>query len=192
MRALRPFCDRVVGLDLDVRALAYCHDLATVLADALSPLPFENQSFDAIVVLDVLEHLEKPRRLLRDMARILHPGGGALVMVPAGPELWSYWDEMHGHRRRYSKKTLLAEFGAPWSVRELEYSFSWMYPVVWSFRKIMERRRRAPGHSDFIEVPAPLNTLLTIAGRVEGKLPKKMAVPFGTTLCGLWIKDGGP
>jgi SAM-dependent methyltransferase len=190
LRALSSVCSQVVGLDLDVRALTFCHDLATVLADAVFPLPFEEGVFDAVVMLDVLEHVARPERLVREIERILRSGGVVVVMVPSGPELWSYWDEMHGHQRRYTKKTLLAEFGENWAVRSLEYSFSWMYPVVRSFRKVMERRGRAPGHSDFIEVPVPLNGLLTLAGRLEGKLQKVTAAPFGTTLSGLWVKGG--
>ena len=80
------------------------------------------------------------------------PGRKVLILVPARPELWSYWDQMHGYHRRYTKKMLAGVFDASWALEHLEYSFSWMYPVVWSFRMTMRRRRSAEGHSDIIEV----------------------------------------
>jgi len=180
-----------IGVDLEMRALAYCCDLAVVQADALAMLPFANTTFDAVVLLDVLEHLPEPDDLVREMSRVLRPGGAVIIMVPAGPELWSYWDEMHGHQRRYTKTTLTSVFGDGWRLEALEYSFSWMYPIVWGFRRFMERRQRPPGHSDFIEIPNVLNALQVMLGRIEGRAQRYVSAPFGTTLCGVWFKDGG-
>jgi SAM-dependent methyltransferase len=190
LRVLRTRCAMGVGLDLDTKALAYCRDLLTVRGDATEPLPFAHQMFDAVVLLDVLEHIRNQRFLVGEIWRVLRSRGVSLVMVPAGPGLWSYWDEMHGHQRRYTKRSLKKVFEGPWVPRYLEYSFSWMYPVVWFFRKMMQRRRLTPGHSDFIELPRPLNALLVLAGKVEAGLQPLCAAPIGTTLCGLWVKDG--
>jgi len=179
-----------VGIDLEFRALAYCRDLAVVQGDALAALPFADTTFDAVVLLDVLEHLADPGSLVRETGRVLRQGGVVVIMVPAGPELWSYWDNMHGHQRRYTKVTLAAVFGDGWRREALEYSFSWMYPFVWGFRRIMQRRRRPSAHSDFIEIPRVLNALQVALGRMEGRAQRYVSAPFGTTLCGLWIKDG--
>ena len=179
-----------VGIDLELKALGYCRDLAAVQADAMAALPFADITFDAIVLLDVLEHLDDPGTLVREMGRVLRRDGAVVIMVPAGPELWSYWDEMHGHQRRYTKASLASVFGEGWRPEALEYSFSWMYPVVWSFRRFMQRRRRPPAHSDFIEIPRVLNALQVVLGRIEGRVQRYVSVPFGTTLCGVWFKDG--
>jgi SAM-dependent methyltransferase len=181
-----------VGIDLEMRALAFCKDLAAVQADALAPLPFADATFDGFIMLDVLEHLLEPNVLVRETGRVLTAGGAVVVMVPAGPELWSYWDEMHGHQRRYTKSTLAAVFGNGWRLQALEYSFSWMYPVVWAFRRVMHQRPLPPAHSDFIEIPRALNALQVLLGRIEGTMQRYIPAPFGTTLCGVWLKDGGP
>ena len=64
-----------VGIDLELLALAYCRDLAAVQADALAALPFADTTFDAVVLLDVLEHLADPSTLVREMGRVLRQGG---------------------------------------------------------------------------------------------------------------------
>jgi SAM-dependent methyltransferase len=179
-----------IGIDLEMRALAYCRDLATVQAGAVAPLPFLDSAFEAVFMVDVLEHLADSALLVEEISRVLKPGGAIVIMVPARPELWSYWDEMHGHRRRYTKVTLAAVFGKGWRLETLEYSFSWMYPIVWVFRRFMQRRRRPPAHSDFIEIPPTLNTLQVVLGRMEGGVQRCISAPIGTTLCGVWTKDG--
>ena len=178
-----------VGIDLDMRALFFCRDLNVVRADALASLPFAAASFDAVVMLDVLEHLAEPQSLLEEVRGVLRPEGAVVIMVPAGPELWSYWDEMHGHQRRYTKPGLAKVFGAGWRRVALEYSFSWMYPVVWSFRRVMQRRQRLDAHSDFVELPRALNELQLLMGRIEGRMQRFMPAPFGTTVCGVWSKE---
>jgi hypothetical protein len=175
-----------------MRALAYCRDLAAAQADAMGPLPFADGAFDAVFMLDVLEHLADPAPLVGELGRVLTPGGLTVIMVPARPELWSYWDEMHGHQRRYTKPSLAAVFGEGWMLEALEYSFSWMYPFVWAFRRVMQGRRRSPAHSDFIEIPRPLNALQIFAGRCEGAMQRFLPAPVGSTLCGLWSWAGRP
>ena len=192
LRELSSRLEVAVGIDLEMRALSYCRDLTPVQGDALSPLPFVDASFDAVLMIDILEHLADPVALIEEVARVVRRGGAAVVMVPAGPGLWSYWDEMHGHCRRYTKTALTSVFGEGWRMQAVEYSFSWMYPVVWVFRRFMQRWRRRPMYSDFIEVPRTVNDLLIAAGRIEGGLQKYLPAPFGTSLCGVWSRDGDP
>jgi SAM-dependent methyltransferase len=192
LRELSPQFEVAVGMDLEMRALGFCRDLIPVQGNALAPLPFMDAAFDAVLMIDILEHLADPGALVEEAARVLRHDGAVVVMVPAGPGLWSYWDEMHGHQRRYTKAALVSCFGHGWRLRALEYSFSWMYPVVWAFRRFMQGRRRPPRYSDFVEVPPPVNELLVAAGRLEGWSQRHVPAPFGTTLCGVWAKDGEP
>jgi SAM-dependent methyltransferase len=192
LRELAPQAKIAVGIDREIRALSYCRDLAPVQGDALFPLPFVDAAFGAVMMVDILEHLAELGVLVEEVARVLRPGGAVVVMVPSGPGLWSYWDEMHGHYRRFNKNTLSEVFTNGWRLRSLEYSFSWMYPVVWAYRRVMQRRRRPPMYSDFVDLPSVLNELLVATGRFEGRLQRYVPAPFGTSLCGLWSKDSQP
>lgn len=53
----------------------------------ITRLPFEDASFDAILCSHVLEHVPDDRRAMRELRRVLRPGGWALVMVPFSHEL---------------------------------------------------------------------------------------------------------
>lgn len=66
--------------------------------------------FDALLALDVIEHLDDDRGAVMRMASLLKPGGLAIISVPALPELFSDFDEVQGHRRRYVPETLRAAF----------------------------------------------------------------------------------
>src|SRR5690242_14902602 len=51
-------------------------------ADLNEPFPFVDGSFDAVMAIEILEHLENPRRFLRELARVLKPRGAAIVSTP--------------------------------------------------------------------------------------------------------------
>ena len=57
---------------------------------------------DAVVTLNVLEHIDDDERALRQIHRILKPGGLAVIEVPAGPQLYDVYDKLLMHHRRYT------------------------------------------------------------------------------------------
>jgi len=65
--------------------------------------------FDAIMALDVIEHVFEDRDALREMLAALRPGGGLLLTVPQHRWLWSAVDEFSHHCRRYDRKDLIAK-----------------------------------------------------------------------------------
>ena len=69
-------------------------------------LPYENETFDLILLCDVLEHIQNDRKTLEIIKLKLKPKGYLLITVPAHPFLWSYTDVIAHHFRRYTKKTL--------------------------------------------------------------------------------------
>lgn len=63
--------------------------------------PLPSASVDAVVLLNVLEHIEDDGAAISQVARILTPGGIAVVEVPAGPGLYDVYDKYLKHYRRY-------------------------------------------------------------------------------------------
>jgi SAM-dependent methyltransferase len=76
--------NQVVGVDIDRAALDRADELGidTVWADLGQPLPFEVESFDVVVIAEVLEHLPFPEQLLSEARRVLVPGGTLVGSVP--------------------------------------------------------------------------------------------------------------
>ncbi len=85
----------------------------------LQDLP--GRRFDAILYIDVLEHIEDDRAELGRAATHLNPGGAVIVLSPAHQWLFTPFDAAIGHFRRYSKRTLAAAGPPELSCRKLIY-----------------------------------------------------------------------
>ncbi|HRH36740.1 MAG TPA: methyltransferase domain-containing protein, partial [Flavobacteriales bacterium] len=67
------------------------------------------RSFDTILYIDVIEHIDDSKAELHRAYDLLAPGGHLLILVPAFNLLYSDFDKAIGHHRRYTKRTLNAE-----------------------------------------------------------------------------------
>jgi len=65
------------------------------------------QSFDTVICLNVVEHIQDDAGALRNVWNILDQGGRAIILVPYGPKLYGSLDEVLGHFRRYTKEQLV-------------------------------------------------------------------------------------
>jgi len=77
------------------------------LAGTLAELPLAER-FDAVVYVDVLEHIEDDRAELGRALERLRPGGRLVVLAPAHAALFSDFDRQVGHQRRYDRSSLSA------------------------------------------------------------------------------------
>ncbi len=69
-------------------------------------------SFDTVICLNVLEHIENDVEALRRMGALCAAGGQVVILVPAMQWAFGRLDESFGHYRRYSRRTLRAAFAA--------------------------------------------------------------------------------
>lgn len=95
-------------------------------AEATS-LPFPADSFDGVVLGEVLEHVEDDRTALAEAARVLRPGGIVAVSVPRNPAWFSRSDHWAGHVRRYTHDELEDRVtGAGFDILECK---AWGFPI---------------------------------------------------------------
>jgi hypothetical protein len=138
-----------------------------------------------VTCLDVLEHQEDDRAFLGDLVARAEPGATIIVTVPAFMLLWSSWDRLLGHHRRYTKRSLLRAIeGLPLDVIEISYLFPEMFPLG-IFRKLKRGLGRAQEdaaapESEFPRLPAWLNAALVVAG--SAFLALRRLFPFGTSI----------
>jgi hypothetical protein len=79
----------------------------TGMSYAELPIQFR-QEITAILLLDVIEHIERPERFLADIAEAFPNCRCFIVSVPARQEIWSNYDRHYGHYRRYDRELLAA------------------------------------------------------------------------------------
>lgn len=147
-------------------------------------VPLPDGSLDYLTALDVLEHIPDDAAAVRGFARLLRPGGLAVVTVPAGMALWSDWDVALHHQRRYSRSGLRALFGPKdWEILHVNHTNVFAYPAVWLLRRWRGWRgtSRAGGKRAEDRLPPRwLNTLLRAAFIQAGL--SRLPFPFGVSL----------
>ena len=97
------------GVDVSAEALEFCKKKGLKVHSGLAEeLPFEDQSFDVVTALDVIEHLDDDIAGLKEMNRVLKNDGQTLIFVPAFMWLWGVQDDISNHRIRYTRKEIVA------------------------------------------------------------------------------------
>jgi SAM-dependent methyltransferase len=110
-----------IGLEIDPRmagpALRFAKSMeaadASFAAGVGEALPFANDSFDAVLSYDVLEHVQDPRKTLAEVCRVLKAGGRFLAVFPPyfhpkGSHLEGYASRLPYANLLFSSKTLLS------------------------------------------------------------------------------------
>lgn len=131
---------RLVGIDVSRSALAHAEarlpgvELRRASGGPNAPLPATDGEFDAVLVLDVLEHLVAPGHALAELHRVLAPGGILHLQVPCEGDplsLWRwlppparYWKRnLGGHVQRFRRREILERVGnAGFEVERVRYS----------------------------------------------------------------------
>jgi SAM-dependent methyltransferase len=168
--------------DSGVRARAGAAVAARILpgsSDDLSAVA--DRRFQAVLLLDVIEHVDDDASALHGAARALEPEGFLLVTVPAHPWLWSRHDELNAHRRRYTRATLRqALTRAGLRPIHLTHFNTRLFPLALIHRLA---RRRDTGAA--LEVPAaPLNRAFAALFSGEASAIER-GYPFGLSLMAL-------
>ncbi|MBT3811767.1 MAG: class I SAM-dependent methyltransferase [Gammaproteobacteria bacterium] len=145
-------------------------------------IPYEENFFDLITALDVIEHVDRDIDSLKAIRSRLVSGGKAVITVPAYMFLWSSFDEMNGHKRRYTLTELNTKLvQAGFTVEKISYYNTLLFPVVFVVRMLNNVLKR-DGASD-VDMPSrPLNFILEKIFGTEKYLLKFMNLPFGVSI----------
>lgn len=173
----------VTSVDMSAIALSYTHKrgLQRLCCANAERLPFASASFDAIVALDLLEHVPDDHGAAHEFARVLRPGGCLFATVPAYRFLWSGHDLALMHKRRYTTREfekLMDE--ARLNVVRLSYAMTVLFPAVWLVR-LGERRLREP-RSSVRPLPGPINAALSAVMSAENCWLQRWNLPFGVSV----------
>jgi SAM-dependent methyltransferase len=182
LEMLRGFGDPE-GVDVSPEALVFCRErgLENVRQGEAERLPFADSSFDIVTALDVLEHLDDDVGGLREMGRILQPGGRLLLFVPAFMFLWGSQDDVSHHRRRYTLSGLrdvVQKSGLV--VERATYANITLFAPILLGRLFMRVTGLRPASENNISV-GPLNGVLGQILGAEGALLKSLNLPFGVS-----------
>jgi SAM-dependent methyltransferase len=178
----------VIGADyvrgpLDLLARRLPH--VPLLQFDLVHCPLPDACVDVVVLLNVLEHIEDDAEALRQVERILRPGGAAVIEVPAGPHLYDVYDRVLMHCRRYRLSglcRLLEEAG--FRVDHASSLGTLLYPGFWYVKRKNKRYLSEPEEVQRQVVAGAIrktgrNRLLESVLWAEGLLRRTVPLPFG-------------
>lgn len=172
------------GFDISSDGLSYCADRSGVIQADATKIPFKNESFDLITVLDVAEHVADDGMLFREIYRIAKKGGTVFVNVPAFAFLWRSHDVRYGHKRRYSKSSITRlALKHCFTIEKAIYLHAhFMAPLL--FSALTDRLSgKCPGaRDDFISFGPLFDTLLLNTLLLERRLSRYVALPLGISL----------
>jgi SAM-dependent methyltransferase len=189
----------VVGIDLAWEAVAPARErgLAALAQASIEHLPFPAATFDAATSFEVVYHLGVGNDVsaLKEIRRVMKPGGLFLLRVPAHDWLRGEHDRLVHTRHRYGRIEVsdkLAEAG--FDVERLSWANTVLFPPAVA-KRLLERRNgqasaaaaeSAAGEPDLWQPPGPLNALLESAVAVEAlAIPRGVPLPFGLSLLAL-------
>jgi|RhiMethySRZTD1v2_1073278.scaffolds.fasta_scaffold00044_41 SAM-dependent methyltransferase len=179
---------KAVGFDLGEVGPARARATGfAVLRGDVTQIPLASDSFDVATSFDVLQCVEADLAAVREMARIVRPGGVVIVTLAALDALRGDHAEVWHEVRRYTPATarrLMNEAGL--KPERVSYMFASLFPLMASVRfaqRVTRRFGRTVRPDTDITVPSgPINLLLTALVSAEAALVRHVPMPIGSSL----------
>lgn len=173
-----------ISLDMSELALEFSKDrgVATLVQAIGEALPLGSESVDAVLALDVFEHIDNHDMAFAEAKRVLKPGGVLVLSVPAFRLLWGPHDVALMHFRRYTRRSIrecLVRAGLE-PVR-VSYSVFLLFPVVLLIR-VLEKLKRGEAKASLPALPDAANRLLIGLQDLEAKLLHRFNLPWGSSV----------
>jgi SAM-dependent methyltransferase len=155
-------------LDISAPAVAKLRSRgAQVVVGKVTSLPFADGSFDLVCAFDIIEHVDDDDGALSEVQRTVKPGRTILLSAPLHAALWTSFDELVGHKRRYEpaellsklarhhlvversavygmqpRSSLLVDFGMWWLLHHRERAMWWYNRAIMKFGLLLQKKLR--------------------------------------------------
>ncbi|HYJ04376.1 MAG TPA: class I SAM-dependent methyltransferase [Chthoniobacterales bacterium] len=170
-----------VGVDGSPEAIGFCQQrgVDARLCRLPSYVPLARGSFDAVLLLDVLEHLQEDKASARVAVDLLKPDGLLICTVPAHMWLWTERDEHHHHFRRYSRRRFQSLLQQPNLKIELFNHLNSLLFLPAAVGRLWTKLFAKGEVTDLALPPPKLNLLLTKVFASERRFIQKTPIPVG-------------
>jgi SAM-dependent methyltransferase len=188
--AQAPLIMHILSIDVSNSAVSVCRDAVRSPKLELRHADVRDVTgtFDLVVCMNVLEHIEDDLGALSHMVRLVRPGGVLFLLVPAHQFLYTPFDRESGHYRRYSRRHMQglmrrAALGEGWKLRQFYFNSigALGYYAVY---KLLGRAPRADSAAEigwFDRYVVPVQRLL-----------EPRAIPFGISLVSVLQRQAQP
>jgi SAM-dependent methyltransferase len=147
--------------------------------------PLPSGSIDAVVCLNVLEHIDDDRKALTEIYRILKPDGIAHIEVPAGPSCYDIYDEHLMHHRRYTMSELREKaLTAGFQIQSRTHLGAFVFPAFYAIKRRNRRWLTLPPEQKAEKVRTMMRStrqspLVALAMKLELGLHQILRYPVG-------------
>jgi SAM-dependent methyltransferase len=173
------------GMDMSDEAISFSKEIfdGRVEKGALpDQVPYQEEFFDLITALDVIEHIDDDVGSISAIRALLVPGGKCIFTVPAYMFLWSAHDEMNQHKRRYTLPELNERLvQAGFTVEKISYYNTLLFPAVFLVRMLNNVLQRE-GAPDTDMPGSAMNYVLKKIFGIEKYLLRYLNLPFGVSV----------
>jgi ubiquinone/menaquinone biosynthesis C-methylase UbiE len=182
----------VVGVDVSRDALAFVRARrpgTTPVAGSLEHLPFADAAFDVVAAITVLYCVDDDAGAVREVARVLRPGGAALLIEPAFTWLTRAHDKTVHSRRRYTRPGLVATArAAGLTVRRATYAYSFLVPPAAALALAERVRPHATADAGSDVERRTLDPAFARLARAERRWLRRRDLPVGSSVVVLAVR----
>jgi SAM-dependent methyltransferase len=178
--------NRLLSIDISPEAVEHCRSRLhrPNLEIQCIDVRHVRGEFDAIVCMNVLEHIDDDRGTLEHLLTLLRPGGTLFLLVPAHMSLFSRFDAENGHFRRYNKRDMRALVSSMPIARQFGLKQFYFNAVgalgYWFVYKVL---RKAPDPAGMAEIDLFDRWMVPVLRRLEGRW-----MPFGLSLVSVFSR----
>ncbi len=200
LSGLAEIADAVYPSDIDLESLGHCRERgfpAGVVSNGYV-LPYGDETFDLVCMFDAIEHIPDDARVMREVARVLRPGGRCLTSVPAYQFLYANNDRIAQHQRRYDRRMLGQVFAqAGLEVERSTHTNVFLFPLILPvvllikvIERIMPNREEARHTNLTWPIPGFVHHLLHAVFAAELPFSRRFDWPAGHSIVAIGRKAG--